>query len=182
MKNENLKALFFNEKIQSVLQSARQFCDLIDAARADKYGQEDFIDLLHIRLVDLYNFSLHIPKIGEFVKYKSEERKEVKAPDRALYEKLTQILGAYTDYSKSFDPIIIESDDNYSQGWLVDDIADIYKDLNEVLELLDKNTDESVQEGLWTLRFVFGAHWGTHTINAIRFLHFVRYEKWYRHC
>lgn len=181
MENENLKALFFNEKIQSVLESARQFCDLVDAALTDKYGQEDFIDLLHIRLVDLYNYSLHIPKIEIFVKYKSEEGKEIKDSDRALYEKLTQILGIYTDYSESFDPTIIESDDNYLQGWLVDDLADIYKDLKQVLEMLDKDTDEHVQEGLWNLRFVFGAHWGTHTINAIRFLHFVRYDKWYRH-
>ena len=180
MENENLKVLFFNEKIQSVIQSARQFCNLIDAAMTGKYQQEDFIDLLHLRLVDLYNCSLYIPKIGEFVKYKSEKRKAIKDSNRVLYEKLTQILGVYTDYSESFDPLLIESEDNYSQGWLVDDIADIYKDINEVLELLDKNTDEHVQEGLWNLRFTFGTHWGTHAVNAIRFLHFIRFSKWYQ--
>ena len=73
------------------------------------------------------------------------------------------------------------ADDNYSQGRLADDLADIYKDLKKALELLAEQTDESIQEGLWNLRFSFGTHWGIHAVSAIRFLHFVRYEKWYRH-
>ena len=93
----------------------------------------------------------------------------------------TGLLGEYTDYSQSFDPTVLDDNENYSNGWLVDDVVDIYKDLKEVIENIEKDTDESVQQGLWDLKFGFGAHWGSHLINALRFLHYIKYEHLYKH-
>ena len=180
MTNQVLKDILTNPKTQATLNSARLLCDLLDSVLTKDYEQENFIDLLHTRLADLYSNSIELPKI-ELIVDKGEQDLERSKPKPELYSKLSEILGEYTDYSTSFDPTILGDNDNYLQGWLTDDLADIHMDLKEVLANIDKDTDESVQEALWDLKWGLGAHWGHHLIDALRFLHYVRYGHFARH-
>ena len=177
-----LENILRNDNTQATLISALQFCKFIDSLHFQNYSQDNFIDLLHLRLSDLYGKTILLPKIELIVTdSKEEKQKEEREKDTTLYNKLSDLLGEYTDYSQSFDPTILDNKENYSNGWLVDDLADIHKDLKEVIKNIEKNTDDSVQQGLWDLKFGFGAHWGSHLINALRFVHYIKYGQLYKH-
>lgn len=180
MKNSTLENILRNDSTQATLISARRFYEFIDGLSVQNYSQENFIDLLHVRLSDLYSKSVFMPKI-ELVITDTKVEKEKKETDTTLYKKLSEILGEYTDYTQSFDPTVLDDKENYSNGWLVDDLADIYKDLKEVIKNIERNTDDSVQQGLWDLKFGFGSHWGSHLIDALRFVHYIKYGQLYKH-
>ena len=75
-----------------------------------------------------------------------------------------------------FDPTD-EKENEPTQGWLVDDVADIYADLKEELYKIEQiGTDEAIEDGLWQLKFGFTTHWGNHCVNAIRVLHYIYYD------
>jgi hypothetical protein len=180
MKHPTLENILKNDNTQATLVSAGQFCDFIDSAGFQNYSLDDFVDLLHIRLADLYSKSILLPTI-ELVITDRKEGREKKETDATLYKKLAELLGEYTDYSQSFDPTVLDDKENYSNGCLVDDLADIYKDLKEVSKNIQKDTDDSVQQALWDLKFGFGAHWGSHLIDALRFVHYIKYGQLYKH-
>jgi hypothetical protein len=54
-------------------------------------------------------------------------------------------------------------------GSLSDDLADIYLDVNEGLNLLAAGGSEV--DAVWEWRFSFWSHWGIHAADAIRVIH-----------
>lgn len=59
-----------------------------------------------------------------------------------------------------------------TQGWLIDDIWDIYHDIKPDLITLEfSNDNRQVEDALFQLQFWFHNHWGKHCIDAMRFLY-----------
>jgi hypothetical protein len=54
-------------------------------------------------------------------------------------------------------------------GSLADDLADIYRDVKEGIDLLAAG--ESENDVVWEWRFGFWSHWGTHAVDALRVIH-----------
>jgi hypothetical protein len=54
----------------------------------------------------------------------------------------------------------------------LDDLGDIYKDLQYSLRVFDLQIADSQENALWQFKFDFVKHWGEHCINALRALHF----------
>ena len=52
---------------------------------------------------------------------------------------------------------------------LADDLADIYRDVKEGLDLAAAGASDN--EVLWQWRFNFWAHWGRHAVEALRTIH-----------
>jgi hypothetical protein len=183
MKNSTLENILKDDNIKATLNFARQFCEFIDGLSFQSYSRDNFIDLLHVRLSELYTISILLPRLELPITETNEqdEKKEKRKMDSALYTKLSNLLGEYTDYSQSFDPTITDDKENYSSGWLVDDLADIYLDLKGIIKNIEKDTDDSIRQALWDLKFGFGAHWGYHLIDALRFLHYIKYGHLYKH-
>jgi DNA-directed RNA polymerase subunit L len=183
MKNSALESILKDENIKEALISVRQFCELIDGFNSQDYSRDNFIDILHVRLSDLYAATILLPKIELPINKENDEEVKLERgkTDHALYRKLSELLGEYTDYSQSFDPTIIHDSENYSNGWLVDDLADIHKDLKEVISNIETENDNNVCQALWELKFGFGSHWGCHLIDALRFLHYIKYCHLYKH-
>lgn len=68
------------------------------------------------------------------------------------------------------------ADKEPTQGWLIEDFSDIYRDLKIELNKIDTiATNEAVEDALWQLKWSFFNHWGNHCINAIRYLHYYCY-------
>ena len=167
---------------QSLLQSAKEYCDYLEYITSNNVNQADFIDSIHTLLVNLYHQSISLIKLD--IALTSKKHIDITIDESTINHlrmRLTGILGEFTDYSESFDPIIIEGDDNYSQGWLVDDLADIYIDLYRAVQKVDSSVDSSIQQAMWELRFGLGAHWGNHLINALRFVHYLQFSHYYKH-
>ncbi|WP_018626062.1 DUF5063 domain-containing protein [Niabella aurantiaca] len=169
----DLKGFLEKETTQTFLKSVRQFIELLENGSIDK-GK--FYSLAHTALIDLYAAGNKLERIG--LKYSSAESNF----DRdTIFENrnigLISELGVEAFYWEIFDPVYSEKDGREAtQGWLVDDFADIYHDLKvELLKIDTIGTDEAVEDALWQLKWGFTHHWGQHCINALRYFHYLHY-------
>lgn len=166
------------------LDSARRFVALLESGLVDT---AEFFKKSHAALVDLYAVGHKLEEIA--LTYSSadsdfdddklfKDKPEFELPD----------LGEEAWYWKVFDPTYMEkdglpgqgwkiTDKEPSQGWFVDDLTDIYRDLKIELNKIDKiATDEAIEDALWQLKWSFLNHWGFHCIDAMRYLHYLCYE------
>lgn len=159
---------------QNFLKAARQFIKLLENG---KLTQELFYANAHRALAELYSSGLDLESID--LKYSDSETEFEGIDQEKLREQnknLISKLGKECFYWDVFDPTI-EKENKSTQGWLVDDFADIYADLKEELYKIEIiATDESIEDALWSVKFGFNHHWGNHCIDAMRALHYLWYN------
>jgi uncharacterized protein DUF5063 len=88
----------------------------------------------------------------------------------ALFKALGEHLGPYALYWDVYDPTKLEPDDPVA-GSLADDLADIYRDLQDGLRDWGHQDVDRRRNALWQWRFSFESHWGAHAVDAIRAIH-----------
>lgn len=184
--SERIQELLKKKSIVEFLNTSRQFVKLLENEDLDKTL---FIKKAHSLLADLYRTGLNLEPIelidsnedSEFPNINKEELRKINIG-------LISNLGKDSFYWEVFDPTYTEesgnpgdgwkiTDKEASQGWLVDDFADIFADLKlELIKIDEIATNESIEDGLWQLKFGFNHHWGNHCINGLRFLHYLWYE------
>lgn len=156
------------EQIKDFLTISRDFCVFIESI--DKLG-DDYLRQLQTVLLTLYQKAIFLPWTTlelnqEFQVDLSKEEVE------SVLRKLNDKIGGDRYYWLVFDP----TDDNDKEsvcGDLVDDIVDTYKDVKSGLLSFDLGTMASKEHAIWKLKFLFEKHWGQHTINALRTMHFL---------
>ena len=159
------------------LAAAKKFIDVLEDKTIPK---EELLKYYHYALIQLYSTGHNLQEIE--IKFSSADSEFNR--DQIFDNKnagLISELGEKAFYSEVFDPTYPAqngiADGETSRGWLVDDFADIYRDLKIELEKIDKiGTDEAVEDALWQLKFSFRNHWGQHCINAMRYLHYYWYD------
>lgn len=153
---------------------ARHFVALLES---ESLSQEAFFAEAHKALVDLYRVGFALESVdlihsGPETDFPALDEAALRKQNKQLISK----LGGGTLYWEVFDPVY-EKHAEPSQGWLVDDFADIHGDLKLALHKIDViGTDEAIEDALWQIRFGFYHHWGHHCINAMRALHYLWYE------
>jgi hypothetical protein len=155
------------------LNAAQSFVELLEKTNLD---DKQFYKLAHVSLSQLYTTGLQLDEV-ELIYSGSDY--ECEKTDDELFVNLNDAqianLGENVYYREVFDPNNEEKDD-VVQGWLIDDFADIYRDLKIELEKIKLGTNDAVEDAIWQLRFGFYHHWGNHCINAMRALHFLWYD------
>lgn len=169
-----INELLNKKSTSDFLEIARQFVTLIEN---DELNQETFYKESHRVLAKLYQKGLELETVD--LKF-SEPDSEFEEIDNEKLIKINQSLisnlGKECFYWEVFDPTY-DNKKEPTQGWLVDDFADIYSDLKEELHKIDNiKTDESIEDALWSLKFGFNHHWGNHCIDAMRGLHYSWYD------
>lgn len=156
------------------LNAARQFVTLLEKG---DLNQETFYKNSHKALSELYRTALELDTIELIYSGPDSEFDEIDKDElRIMNKNLISNLGKDSFYWEVFDPTY-DKENEPTQGWLVDDFADIYADLKEELTKIDQiATDESIEDALWQLKFGFNHHWGNHCINAMRALHHLWYD------
>ena len=147
----------------------RQFCSVIDEAA--KLDRAEILGRIYPLLPKLIDRAIALPKIEE-----TEEAEDTQSDDdlpkkshsthedrRQIYLLLQEKLGDWDQYCEIFDP---NKDMDPIGGSLADDLADIYFDLKEGLELHDSGESEPGQV-IWEWRFSFDIHWGEHALGAL---------------
>jgi hypothetical protein len=166
------------------LGAAKKFVKILEDRTLTK---EAFLKLSHSALIDIYSAGHKLQEIE--LKYSGPDsdfdKEEIFDNQNAG---LISDLGEEAFYWEVFDPTYSEhngepksgltiTDRDASQGWLVDDYGDIYRDLKiELTKIETIGSDEAVEDALWQLKFGFHNHWGGHAINAMRYLHYYWYE------
>jgi hypothetical protein len=160
---------------------ARTFCDVVDAAPL--LDRSELLVQIYQTLPQLIGEGIRLPSVElsdnedpEEETRKSQLRAKARLREeqwRQLYDALKEKLGDWDLYWQVFDPT---KDQEAIYGSLADDIADIYRDLNEGLILNDVQLMPP-QDNVWEWRLGFYSHWGKHAIDALRVIHFLLQEK-----
>lgn len=159
------------EQTRDFLKASRDFCVFIESI--DKSG-DDYLRKLQTLLLVLYQRAAVLPWIVS----ESNQEFEVNFPESAtesILKNLSDRLGDNRYYWTVFDPTD-KTDTEAVCGDLVNDIGDIYRDVKSGLLKFDISTTGSKEAALWDMKFMFGKHWGKHTIDALRTLHFLLEE------
>lgn len=153
-----------SSEFTTFFKSAETYCALIEANEANC---EIFLDAIRDHLLNLYNSAFALPHINFDFKsiddYPAIDYNDAKAMILGKLEKRF--------YWHVFNPMD-ESDKEPVCGDLVDDLADIYKDLKTSLNLYNSGLKDCKQNAAWQFKFDFENHWGSHCINALYAIHY----------
>ncbi|RYE54382.1 MAG: DUF5063 domain-containing protein [Sphingobacteriales bacterium] len=188
--SDDLQNFLQEESTQTFLANATKFVQLIENQTLSK---EQFFTQSHEALIDLYTAGQKLKCIP--LKYSGSEYECEKMDEQLFNNKNANMiaeLGNNAFYWETFNPTYLEidgkpglgwtiSDREPSQGWLVTDFADIYRDLKIGLEKIKLNNNAAVEDSLWELHFGFYHHWGGNCINALRALHYIWYDSKLKH-
>jgi len=181
----DIKEFLSRQTTADFIQAARQFVSLLETSNIE---MTEFLKKSHLALVEVYSAGHRLDEIP--LNYSSADSD---FDDEKLFNgknaQLISELGGDAFYWEIYDPTYKEKEDGKpesdwtisdkepSQGWLVDDFSDIYRDLKIGLNKIDTiGTDEAVEDALWQLKWSFLNHWGLHCINAMRYLHYFCYD------
>jgi hypothetical protein len=152
---------------------ATQFCAVVDAAPS--LSRKEFLNQIYSVLPKLIDQAICMPDVE--LNESSEE-----APDhdgqledtrlghqewQRLFDTLREKLGDWDSYREFFDPI---EDTEPCGGSLADDLADIYRDMKEVL-VENEPSSARPEDRIWEWQFSFNSHWGRHAIDALKVIH-----------
>jgi hypothetical protein len=184
--SQDIETFLDKDSTKDFLKIAGQFIELIEA---ENIPTEQFYKQAHRTLIDLYSSGHKLEQID--LKYSSADS-DFGVTDQEFFKNKNQAListlGKDCFYWEVFDPTYTEkengqplqgwkvTDKEPSQGWLVDDFADIYRDLKIEMEKMEIGTDEAIEDALWQMKWGFINHWGHHCINALRYLHYLWYD------
>ena len=147
---------------------AGAFCKAI--ADVDHRTPEAQLDQIHRLLPRTYLAALQLPDTSvlfddhdDSVEREPDAAHPVLAPPQGL-DQLANFLGKRRFYREVFDPYA-ELSDGEVTGDIIDDLGDIYRDLQRGLVHWQSGRSG---EALWEWRFNFQIHWAEHATSALR--------------
>lgn len=149
---------------------ASEFCSAVDSART--LERSELLSRLYEILPRLIQQGMALPAVSctDHDTEKQIEQTRMKKPDWGqLYEVLKTRIGEWDLYWQVFDPT---KDSEAVRGSLADDIADIYRDVNEGIKV-DGSDVALQQDAIFNWRVLYYSHWGQHAINALYTVHFL---------
>jgi len=148
---------------------ARQFCTIVDAASS--LSRKEFLTQVYSILPKLIDQAIGLPAVA--IESGDDEPLGLGEVENAArhgqpewqrrYILLKELFGDWDCYQLVFNPV---GDREPICGSLGDDLADIYRDLNEVLAERESGS-VSPEDQIWKWRFLFSYHWGKHAVDAL---------------
>ena len=145
--------------IQEYYEIVKRFCTFIEELVISIERLEELMSLL----LQLYERALHLPET------------EPSETDYEL-EEMTVLpleMEIRDFYWEVYDPFDDAEEDKLVCGMIFDDINDIYRDLQEGVRAFEAG---DINTAAWIWKFGVNGHWGTHTVDLLKALHWLRTE------
>ena len=155
-------------------QLAAAYCDCLDRHREAGLGR--FLQDVHQALVAMYGLGGTLPDV-EPASDNATERVLPEAAYADLTKSLHGFIGPYNLYWEIYDPLLPEPDEPVA-GNLTDDLTDIYRDVHRGLHAWRSGDPDRRLDGLWDWRFSFETHWGRHSVDALRAIYWLLYDRY----
>lgn len=147
---------------------AREYCNWCEGEKPADPEQARADAIRH--LAGLYVGALGLPRV-ERNDYPASDAQVSQADWESVYRSCSALPVGY--YYCALDPSI-DAQFEMGAGDVGDDIADIYRDMKEGLQIWDSGQrDDAAWHWIWTCRL----HWGVHALEALRALHLNRVSK-----
>lgn len=157
---------------EDFVRAALDYCIVMEKTRANE--KKLFVNNMVRILPLLYLKASIIPPVKE--DYESEP--EVKVTERMyghVRENISKLLGEDDLYLETFHPDIRLSDSPVAVK-ISEDLADIYQDLGNFIAVFKNGQKETMNDSLALSIRNFEKYWGQKLLNALRALHFVKYQ------
>jgi hypothetical protein len=151
--------------------AAAEFCGLVDARwRTDVPA---YLDAIAPSLAKLYAHATDLPVVDGPDPFPKDTGTSPEA-HWAMFLDLSDYLDDRNCYWEVYDPTDrTPGAQEPLGGSLADDLAGIYDDLVVGEEMWRRGLFE---EAVWLWRFYFWAHWGAHAVDALRAIHWWRWQ------
>jgi hypothetical protein len=150
-----------------------EYCSLIE--QSSEYSRKDFVNKL-VRILPLLYLKATLLPDNEVEEYDNLERYVTEEQYLYLAKNLSDILGERDAYLEVF-----ESDMAYSDAPLAatisENLADIYQDIRDMLEIYRMGNEELSQAAIYLCRNNFIEYWGQKLVNALRPLHSICFDR-----
>lgn len=163
------------DQVEAFAVAARAYCGVIDTISAD---DREAFDRLEIALSDLYTTIVRVEMgsgASRDVRSAGVDHKEWKTFAGRIESSIGSACWVLADYLVGLGGKNEETDDASRARSAWDDLADIYRELREGLELWDRGDADSRAEAQWHWRFGYEHHWGWHLMRAALTVHQVKY-------
>ncbi|MCL1933716.1 MAG: DUF5063 domain-containing protein [Candidatus Azobacteroides sp.] len=161
-----------SKQTEDFVRTALEFCVLVE--KHTQNGREFFIDNMIKVLPLLYLKISVIPPVDE--NYDSDlETKVSEEMYNRVEESVSQLLGNDNFYLETFHPDIRLSDSPIAVK-ISEDLADIYQDLGNFIAVFKNGQKETMNDSLALCVLNFEKYWGQRLLNALRALHYIKYN------
>jgi len=167
-----MSEVVLSKQTEDFVRTALEFCVL--AEKHTQTGREFFIKNMVKVLPLLYLKVSIIPPVEE--NYDSDlETKVSEEMYNRVEESISQLLGNDNLYLETFHPDIRLSDSPVAVK-ISEDIADIYQDLGNFIAVFKNGQKETMNDSLALCIRNFEKYWGQRLLNALRALHYLKYN------
>ncbi len=153
-------------KLSEVLrfaEGAEKYCELIE--RRAEYAPLQFTGEIIEALSLILGVVGNLPEVKADEYNKTGPNEITKKESGVLSQEMDKKFGKYAAYTLVFNPY--EESDLVSTT-IGDDLADIYGDLKEGLDIYKKGERQDIQEAVWQWKFGFQSHWGRHLLSVLQ--------------
>ena len=161
-----------SKQTEEFVRTALEFCVLVE--KHTQNGREFFIDNMIKVLPLLYLKISVIPSLDENYDSDLETKVSEEMYDR-VEESVNNLLGNDNLYLETFHPDIRLSDSPVAVK-ISEDLADIYQDLGNFIAVFKNGQKETMNDSLVLCIQNFEKYWGQRLLNALRALHYLKYN------
>ncbi len=157
----------YGEEVLALVRAANRYCELME--QLEDTGVKELANRLMLLLPSIYKGSIDLPDAEESAD-ENIERFVTEEDWENIHQTLMAKLGQADPYLDTFDPRMMESREAVVSS-IAENLADIYQDLKDFLELYATGVEELMASALWELRYTFTNYWGQKLLGSLRALH-----------
>jgi len=164
--------VILSKQAEDFIRTALEYCVLIEK---HVQSERDFFINNMIKILPLLYLKVSIiPPITE--NYDSDlETKVSEEMYNRVEDAISRLLGNDNLYLETFHPDIRLSDSPIAVK-ISEDLADIYQDLGNFIAVFKNGQKETMNDSLALCVLNFENYWGQRLLNALRALHFIKYN------
>lgn len=170
--SENKNNPIYHRNTLEFVAVALEYCTLVEQASAVELF--DFVDKATKMLPLLYLKATLLP-VTESDPDALLEQSVTEEMYESVQYKLAALLGEHDSYLETFHPDMQYSDSPIA-AFISENLADIYQDLGNFIDLFRQGNEEVMQEALAQSTDNFKNYWGMLVLNALKALHTIRYR------
>lgn len=168
-----LKEVVYSRNVVEFVTIAKEYCSFMEHATEHEYA--DFADKSLKLLSLLYLKTLLLPDV-EQINEEGNEKFVTEFDWQFIRNGAGSVLGDADMYLDYFDSDMKETPEPVTSS-IAENIADIYQDLKDFLEIYQLGNEELSNDAIFECRQNFDSYWGFRVVNSIRMLHHLNYAK-----
>ncbi|MBE9467343.1 MAG: DUF5063 domain-containing protein [Bacteroidetes bacterium] len=168
---ENIENIVYSKNVLEFTTVANEYCAFIE--KGYEISQKDFFSKIQKLLPLLYLKASLLPELRAINTEECE--KFVSLEEWEIINKISKsILNEFDSFNDVYDPLMQE-DENSCSSSISENIADIYQDLKDFVNLYNIGSVEMMNDAIFECKLNYKNFWGQRLVNILRPIHNIFY-------